>query len=110
MVQKDEAARKLAEAHYAYEPGITTVIRIVSARADVEETTDEPIKLLEVNENSVPSGILPLYFGPNPSRGVLYPSTIIEITPEEFEELRSDRLRLPNGWLLDEIIPRPGQG
>jgi hypothetical protein len=107
MTEKDEAARQLAEAHYAYEPGLTTVIRIVSPSAEMETRTDEPIKLLEVNENSIATGIVPLHFGPDPARGIQYPSTIIEITPSEFRDLETNQICLPNGWRLDAAIPRP---
>ena len=42
----------------------------------------EPIKLLEVNENTVAAGVMPLYFGPAPASGIPYPSVIVEVTGE----------------------------
>jgi hypothetical protein len=63
MPTRDEEAVALAQRHYQVETGLTHVFRITGA-ADVEARPKEPIKLLEVNENTVPSGILPLQFGP----------------------------------------------
>lgn len=72
---KDEEARELARKHYQVEAGLTHVIRI-GGDAEVEFRPSEPIKLLEVNENTVPSGIMPIQFGPSPASGVHYPSVI----------------------------------
>jgi hypothetical protein len=62
----------------------------------------EPIKLLEVNRNTIASGIVPLHFGPHAATGVCYPTVIVEITPEEFLELQRKRLALPDHWSLGE--------
>jgi hypothetical protein len=102
---KDEEARELAEKHYQVEAGLTRVIRI-SRSASVEICPDEPIKLLEVNENTVPSGIMPIQFGPSPASGLDYPTVIVEVTPDEYEKIRTGELRLPDGWTLGEEIPK----
>ncbi len=74
--------------------------------ADVELREDEPIKLLEVNENTVPAGIMPLRFGALPADGIVHSSIIIEVTPSEFERLQNRELVLPNGWKVEELLPR----
>jgi len=67
---------------------------------------DTPIKLLEVNTNTFASGVMPVYFGPVRASGILYPSVIVEVTPDEFERIRSHQLSLPNGWMIAEELPR----
>lgn len=87
MPTKDEEAVELARAHYQIEPGMTQVFRITGS-AEVEYRPYEPIKLLEVNENTVPSGILPIQFGPSPASGLNDPTVIVEVTPDEFQKIR----------------------
>jgi hypothetical protein len=106
MSDKLEESRKLAEAHYRVEPGITQIYRITGG-AEAEVRPDEPIKLLEVNENTIPSGIMPLGFGPAPAHGIHFPSIIVEVTPEEFDRIRSQELPLPGGWEVSDLVPRP---
>jgi len=96
-------ARELVNKHYEIETGLTHVYWITSP-SETESSPMEPIKLLEVNENTVPSGIMPLQFGPSPASGFLYPSVIVEVTPDEFEKIRIGELRLPEGWTLGEEI------
>ena len=57
---KAEAAKELAKKHYEIETGLTKIFR-VTGKADVEVVRAEPIKLLEVNENTAPSGVMPLH-------------------------------------------------
>jgi len=106
MSEKDDGARKLAEAHYQVELGITQIFRITGT-ADAEQKINEPIKLLEVNESTFPTGIMPLHFGPAPTIGVNFPSVIVEVTPQEYEQIKADVLPLPNGWKIGPPIPKP---
>lgn len=109
MPTRDEVARILAEAHYRIESGITRIFRIVGA-ADAEAQPSEPIKLLEVNENTIPAGIMPLSFDAAPGQGIYYPSVIVEVTPAEFESIQRRELPLPKGWSLGGLVPRPANG
>ena len=104
--EKNAAARNLADKHFLVEDGLTRIFRI-SDSADVERAPTEPIKLLEVNVNTIPSGILPLRFGPMPASGIPFPSIIVEVTPEEFERIQANDLKLPNGWTVSEEMQRP---
>lgn len=106
MPDKEAEARKLAEAHYSVEAGITQIFRITGS-AEAEVRPDEPIKLLEVNEYTVPSGIMPLHFGPSPDSGIYFPSVIVEVTPEEFDKIRANELDLPQGWAVGPLVPKP---
>jgi len=105
MPNKTDVARRLAKAHYQVEAGITQIFRIVG-RPEAELRPEEPIKLLEVNQFSIPSGVMPLYFDAAPARGILFPSVIVEVTPEEFTKIRSQELKLPEGWTLGELFPK----
>jgi hypothetical protein len=106
MWNRDDEARALAAAHYRAESGITDIYRIL-ASAEIESRPDQPIKLLEVNQDTIAAGIMPLEFGPVPAEGVHFPTIIVEVTPAEFESIRSRELRLPQGWELGSLLPNP---
>jgi hypothetical protein len=105
MSSKDEEALELARKHYEIEPGMTRIFRLTGS-AEVESRPNEPIKLLEINENTVPSGIMPIWFGPFPAAGLHHSSIILEVTPDEFDKIQERRLELPNGWQLADLIPK----
>ena len=105
MPTKEEEALELARKHYQIETGLTQIFRVAGS-ADAEGRPREPIKLLEVNENTVPSGIMPIQFGPSPASGLSYSSIIIEVTPDEFRKLQDRQLELPHGWTIGDAIPR----
>jgi hypothetical protein len=105
VADKDEVAKKLAHKHYDIEPGITRIFKLRD-RPELEVLSNTPIKLLEVNVDTAPSGIMPLYFGPVPNSGIPYPSVIVEVTPEEFERIKVHELKLPDGWTIDEEYPK----
>jgi hypothetical protein len=104
--EKAEVAKELARRHYQIEDGLKQVIRF-SGAIHVEVVRGEPIKLLEVNENTVPSGVMPLYFGPAPADGIPYPSVIVEVTPDEYEKIKAQELKLPKGWETAEELAKP---
>jgi len=79
-LDKSEVARILAEAHVGAEPRISRIVRLV---ADGEQNSTEPVKLLEVNPDTSPSGIFPVAFGADPPR-IPFPSIIVEVTEGEF--------------------------
>lgn len=98
---KPEVARMLARLHREIEPEIVAIYRLEAP----DETDRDPIKLLEVNQDTIPTGIVPVGFPPRPDRGVPYPLIIVEITPDEFERHRTGRLPLPRDWRIVEEIP-----
>ncbi|MFO0759312.1 MAG: hypothetical protein U0359_22660 [Byssovorax sp.] len=100
MLDKDDIARMLAEAHRVIEPAISRVIRLLAER---EEDAREPVKLLEVNPMTSPSGVLPIAFTADPPR-VPYPSVIIEVTEAELERINAGTLALPVGWRLGRTL------
>ena len=102
---KNNEALELARKHYQIESGMTQIFHVVGS-SEIEVRPNEPIKLLEVNENTVPSGIMPLHFGPLPTSGLHYSSVILEVTPDEFEQIQNEQLKLPNGWKVGALIPK----
>lgn len=105
MPSKDDAVENLVKHHFAVEPALHAVYRIVSDR---EQDPDEPIKLLEVNAATPPSGSVEI-FTFSPSAGVPYGVQIAEITPEELERFRINPDGLPKGWDLSRasVFSRP---
>ncbi|MCE5276442.1 MAG: hypothetical protein ABFD92_11275 [Planctomycetaceae bacterium] len=100
---RDGVAKRLARAHFRVDPSIQAIYRILS---DKEESFQEPIKLLEVNTETIMSGIMPVSFGPHSASGIFYASTIVEVRPEEFERIQRGDLQLPEGWFLgDQYLP-----
>lgn len=101
MPDKDQIAVLLADAHRRLEPSITRVVRVVSG---IEDDAREPVKLLEVNPDTSPSGIVPVAFGADPP-DVPYPSVIIEVTEDEYQRILAGELALPDGWRLgDDVV------
>jgi hypothetical protein len=105
-VDISEAAENLARKHYEIEAGVTQIFRITD-RVDATVVRAAPIKLLEVNENTPETGVMPLHFGPAPASGIPYASIIIEVSPSEFEKIRSNELKLPEGWSIGAELPKP---
>jgi hypothetical protein len=104
---KQAVAQRLAEAHYAIEPGIERIIRLLAFSSEQEEDPREPVKLLEVNPATTAVGIRPVFFGPHAASGIFYPSVIVEVTPEEYRQIRGKSLPLPNGWQLNHEYAKP---
>ncbi len=106
LSEKAEMARNLANRHYEIETDLTRIFRY-SGTAELEANPAEPVKLLEENAATIPTGVLPLQFGPVPTSGFNFPSVIIEVTPEEFRRIESHELKLPEGWDVREEYPKP---
>ncbi len=104
MSDQAEAANRLAQIHY--QSMSTSAVYVAHASVELRDQADEPIKLLEVDEETIPSGIVPLRFAPLPESGILYRSVIIEVTPEEHEQIEDGRLQLPEGWEELQLIRR----
>lgn len=100
MPDKDEVAQQLAAAHRAIEPGITRIVRLIGDR---EADLGEPVKLLEVNPQTSPSGIFPIAFTAD-LPDVPYPSVIVEVTEDEYARIQNGTLPLPEGWQLGATL------
>ncbi len=100
MPDKNAIARSLAEAHHREQTTITQIVRLLGPR---EIEANEPIKLLEVNPTTSPSGVWPIAFTPDPPE-VPFGSVVVEVTPTEYDDILANRLRLPDGWTLGEKL------
>ncbi len=87
-------ARALAKAHRKTDRK-TIVVKLFPS------TQQKEIRLLEVSAAAPTTGeIMPFRFGEDVAQGVDYPSVIILVSPEEWQEVKAGRLPLPAGWDL----------
>lgn len=93
---KDAAARRLIDWHFQVEPYLSEVYRIL---VDNEDSEKEPIRLLEINSATVPTGTVETFVFA-PSDEIPFAVAIAEITPEELQDLLERPETLPNGWDL----------
>ncbi len=100
MLDRDQIAALLAQTHRETEPSISCIRRLTS---DADQDGHEPVKLLEVNPATSPSGILPVYFTAAPP-AVPYPSVVVEVTEDEYQRIIEGTLRLPAGWRLGAVL------
>lgn len=105
VMTRDEAARHLAELQTNLNPTLH-VYRVTSSDPQTEQSDSEPLKLLYVNEFTFPiDEIWPLGFEPTAASGN-FPTIIIDVSPEQFDQIRDGKLRLPHDWKLgEELIP-----
>ena len=104
MLTKEEAAAEIAEFTYLVDEETRAICRAFAADEDAPE---EPLKLLKVNADTPPMGILPLHFPPKVSEGMAFSYELVVITPAEFDDLQMGRLTLPDGWQLGQKIAAP---
>jgi len=102
---KDAVAAELAQAHFDVDPGVKQIIRLL-APEEREADEREPIKLLEVNRDTPPVGITPVYFGTHAASGMVYPSIIVEIAPEEYTQTTLQELERRYGWRVGPPLNR----
>ncbi|HLN31408.1 MAG TPA: hypothetical protein VK395_26945 [Gemmataceae bacterium] len=107
MDEREAATRRLAQRHYLIEPAISEIRTIGSGTAF---GLNDTIALLEVNQNTIASGIMPLRFDAVPASGIPFPSVIVEVTPDEYEQIKRNELKLPYDWSLGPLVPRANEG
>ena len=100
---KLETAKSLANAHFQVEPNLKRIYLIQPIN---DHDPNDPIKLLEVVEGTIERGIEPVSFAADPARGMDYRLMIIEISPAEYESIRSaGKVRFGNqDWTLGEEL------
>jgi len=101
MDQRESIAHIIAQMHYRTQAGLTQVFSLRSPT----DTDASPVRLLEVVEDTVAAGIIPLGFRLIPALGITLPSVIVEVTPEEYQQIRDNKLTLPHEWTIGEEIP-----
>lgn len=81
------------------------VVRSILYTREGGPLPEDPIRILEVSEDTIACGIIPIYLGPQKA----FPaSIIIQVTPDEFQAIQQGTLALPEGWdQVGETFPRP---
>jgi hypothetical protein len=102
---KDEVAERIALDHFAVDSGVSRIFRY-RASSDLESDPKEPIKLLEVYDFAIPSGIVPVYLPPHLPSGIPFTTEIVQIAPEEYEKIGNE-LTLPDEWSAPIEYTRP---
>ncbi|MCA9527713.1 MAG: hypothetical protein KC549_15600 [Myxococcales bacterium] len=99
--RREQAVRDLVAWHFKVEPELREVYVLVGAEG-------EPIRLLEVNEATVPGERFEAYVFA-PTKDVPFPTAIAEVTSNELARLRQTPGALPPVWDLDraEVFKRP---
>ncbi len=93
---KTQAADALVRWHFESDPGLTVVYRAIAAN---EDDPAEPIKLLEVNENTVDTEEFPA-FGFAPTKDFPFRTIIAEVTPTGLNRLMQAG-KIPTVWNLE---------
>ena len=105
---KDDLARWYAGRHLETDPGIRKIYYLPTGAPERE------IRFLEVNElmavrESDP--VEPIDFGIDIGSGELHKLVVLDVTPGQWERIRTNELQLPEGWSLDGAISfSPGDG
>ena len=95
---KDKIAQELIDWHFSVDPSIVVVYRIFSPTEDAD---DEPIKLLEVSEDTLETGRVDAFaFGPTEDIGC---STVTAcVSGKEIPRIENGEIALPEGWDLSK--------
>lgn len=98
LPNKDKVADELVRWHFDVEPGTVEVYRIISPE---EASPKEPIKLLEVNENTLETGRVDAFiFGPTVDTP--YSTITAMVTGNEMQLIKAGQIELPTGWDLSK--------
>lgn len=105
MLSRHAAARTLIDWHFEVEPELREVYLIAP---DDASSPDEPIRLLEVNNATFPTGTIEAFVF-SPTDEIPFMTAIAEITPEELEFFVRNPEALPEGWNINraERFSRP---
>lgn len=97
LTNKDDVTKYLAKCHFEIAPDTVEILRI---KGDNEESPTEPIKLIEVNDDTFPTDkVEPFYFGP--VIDIPYSTQTAIVTGAEMDKIRNGEIALPSGWKLD---------
>lgn len=93
--RKEKMVSMLVDEHFAGEASLQVIVWL---RGD--EPQDE-IRLLHVDECTIPSPDEVQSFRFAPTTDVPYAVRLAQVTPDEWDRIRSKNLDLPCGWILD---------
>lgn len=88
----EQLVRRLASLHFKTEDTIEQIVWFT--RGD-----DTVIRLIEINRTALPTGKVEV-FSFAPSADIPFPTLIADVTPNEWQEIRSGHIPLPESWDL----------
>ena len=98
-----EVAESLARSHRREDPA-TQAIYLAPAPADDE------VRLVEVSGSLGSTGeVLPFRFTARPDQGIDYPSVVVLLSLDEWQDLLDGKLKLPPGWGEPSILKKIGE-
>ena len=84
-----------------------SIYRIRQSQPETERSPTEPIKLLEVNEFTIPAGVIPLGIPRRSQEGIDYPYIVVDVYPQpNSSKFSRNSSKLPEGWIVAEELPR----
>ncbi len=87
-----DIANELADAHREADPDTLGVYL-------APDPSEQEIRLVEVSRSVGTTGeVLPFRFGARADQGIPYPSVVVLLSPEEWEQLSAGKLQLPATW------------
>jgi hypothetical protein len=99
IFDRDKVARQYAAQHLRTDPGIRAVYYLPNTAPERE------IRLVEVNELiGAMAAPEPLDFGVDISGPEEHTLFVLDVTPQQWEQLRTGSLPLPQGWTLDNAV------
>jgi hypothetical protein len=91
-----EMVRRLAREHFEVDESIERIIWFK------DTVNQDEIHLIEVNRDIFPEGMVLLFYH-KPSHKFPLPLRIADVTPEEWEKVKSGMIPLPEGWSLESM-------
>jgi len=99
---RDSMAKWYAKQHLKTDPGIVSVHYLPKNAGERE------IRLIEVNDllrERTDDALEPIDFGVDTGMDSAHKLFVLDVTPEQWERIRTKTLPLPSGWSLDKSIP-----
>jgi hypothetical protein len=99
--ERDALAHTYADRHLKTDPGTRQIYYLRTNAPDTE------IRFLEVNDLMAvrdADPIEPLDFGVNAGGETLYSLLVVDVTPDQFEKIKTKEIDLPKDWSLDEAL------
>lgn len=99
----NRVVRDLAQAHLAVDDGTSLIFLM-------PDPTFAEIRLLEVSSSAPTTReLFPFAFAARPDQGVPFPSVVLLVSPDEWDEIQEDRLNLPPGWVRKSLSKVAGR-
>jgi len=98
---RDAMAQWYATEHLKTDPGIATVWYLPTGAGERE------VRLVEVNElmaERTDDSLEPIDFGVDMGTDTEHKLLVVDITPDQWDRLKSGGVSLPDGWSLDAAI------